>query len=51
MTLVAIAVLWTLASMLVSPVLGGWFARRPAGLAPVGLGLTGDRGSAAPFDP
>ena len=51
MTYVGIAVLWTIASMLVSPVVGGWLARRPAGLAPAGLGMTSDRGPAAPFDP
>jgi hypothetical protein len=51
MTVFAIALIWTLASMLVSPVVGGWLARRPAELAPAGLGRTSDRGSAAPFDP
>ena len=51
MKLVNVAVLWTAVSMIVSPCIGGWLARRPAGFTPVGLGTMGDRGAAAPLDP
>ena len=51
MMLVDLALLWTAVSLLVSPCIGGWLARRPAGLASVGLGAMSDRGTAAPLDP
>ena len=49
MMLVNVAVLWTAVSMIVSPFVGGWLARRPAGLTSAGLGTMGDRGAAAPL--
>ena len=51
MRLADAALLWTAVSMIVSPFIGGWLARRPAGLTPAGLGTMGDRDAAAPFDP
>ena len=51
MKLVDVAVLWAAVSMIVSPFIGGWLARRPAGLAPAGLGTMSDRGTAVPLDP
>jgi hypothetical protein len=51
MKLVDVALLWTAVSMIVSPFIGGWLARRPAELASYGLGTKRDRGTAAPFDP
>jgi hypothetical protein len=50
-TFVEVAILWGAVSMVVSPFIGGWLARRPAGLTPAGLGTMGDRGTAAPLDP
>jgi hypothetical protein len=51
MMLVNVAVLWTAVSMIVSPFVGGWLARRPAGLPSAALGTMGDRGTAAALDP
>ena len=51
MKLFYVAVLWTAVSMIVSPLIGGWLARRPAELASAGLGTMSDRGTVAPFDP
>jgi hypothetical protein len=51
MRLVDLALLWAAVAMIVSPFVGGWLARRPAGFTPVGLGTMGDRGAAAPLDP
>ena len=51
MVLVDLVVLWTAVSLFVSPFIGGWLARRPAGLPSAALGTMGDRGTAAALDP
>jgi len=46
-----VAALWTAVSLFVSPLIGGWLARRPAELASTGLGTMNDCVPAAPLDP
>ena len=51
MRLLELAVLWIAVSIFVSPFIGSWLARRPAGLASNALGTMNDRGTIAALEP